>query len=77
MAGSKTGSPTIIRLARHICRVVSRYGAGNLALVATPEFATAVTALVVACEAFKLIDDFPGEIDSSGPEEDIDIPPGA
>jgi len=74
MAGSKTGTPSIIRLARKICALVGTYGAGNLATVTTPEFAAAVFALVVACQAFEAIDDFPGQIDSSGfirPGEDV------
>lgn len=66
MAGSKTGTPTIIRLSRKICKMVAVYGAGNLATVTTPEFETAVLALVVACQAFEALDDFPGQIDSSG-----------
>lgn len=77
MAGSKTGTPTIIRAARTICRMVGVYGAGNLATVTTPEFALAVEALVAACHAFEMLDDFPGQIDSSGPirgGEDIDNP---
>lgn len=67
MAGSKTGSPTIIKLARHICRVRSRYGASDLATKATPEFEAAVTALAVACAVFEALDDYPGQIDSSAP----------
>ena len=77
MSGSKTGTGTIIRLSRRICRIVNRFGAADLALVSTPEMAAAVAALVIACEAFRLIDDFPGEIDQSGPQEDIDETPGA
>jgi len=67
MAGSKTGTPTIIQAARLICRMVAVSGAGNLATVTTPEFKTAVLALVTACQAFDALDDFPGQIDSSGP----------
>lgn len=67
MAGSKTGSPTVIRLARKICLVVGRYGAGNLSTVATPEFAAAVGALITACQAFEALDDRPGQIDSTVP----------
>lgn len=66
MAGSKTGTPSIIKLARKICRVYGTWGAGNLATVTTVEFAEAVALLVVACHAFEALDDFPGEIDSSG-----------
>jgi len=66
MAGSKTGTPSIIRLVRRICSIVGRYGAGNLATVTTPAHAEAVMALMVACQAFEALDDFPGQIDSSG-----------
>lgn len=77
MSGSKTGAPTIIVLVRHICRLVNKYGAGNLSTLATPEFAEAVLVLVAACAAFEALDDFPGQVDVSGPVEDIDITPGA
>lgn len=77
MSGSKTGAPTIIALTRHICRLVHTYGAANLATLATPEFAAAVAALVAACAAFEALDDFPGEIDVTLPQEDIDETPGA
>lgn len=75
MAGSKTGTPTIIALTRKICKMVAVYGAGNLASTTTPEYATAVFALVAACQAFEALDDFPAQIDSSGPiREGEDIP---
>lgn len=67
MAGSKTGTPTIIRLTRKICRLVAVYGAGNLASTTTAEFAAAVLALVTACHAFEALDDQPGQIDSTEP----------
>lgn len=67
MAGTKTGSPSIIRLSRKICKLVAIYGAGNLATTATPEFAAAVSALVIACQAFEALDDQPGQIDSTTP----------
>lgn len=74
MAGSKTGTPSIIQLSRKICKLVAIYGAGDLATVATPEFQAAVFALMAACQAFDALDDFPGQIDSSGgirPGEDV------
>lgn len=67
MAGSRTGSATIIKLSRWICRLVAIYGAGDLATKATPEFRTAVLTLVAACQAFEALDDFPGQIDSTAP----------
>jgi hypothetical protein len=67
MAGSKTGTPTIIKLARAICRLRAVWGAGDLATKTTPEFAAAVAALAVACAAFEALDDFPGQIDATSP----------
>lgn len=75
MAKSKTGTPTIIKLARKICRIKSTYGAANLASATTPEFAAAVTALQVACIAFEALDDYPAEIDSSAPYGPEDLAP--
>jgi len=67
MAGSRTGSATIIKLSRWICRLVAVYGAGDLATKGTPEMRTAVLALVAACQAFEALDDFPGQIDATAP----------
>jgi len=67
MAGTKTGTPTIIKLSRKICKIVAVYGAGNLATVGGSEFAAAVSALVIACQAFEALDDQPGQIDSTVP----------
>lgn len=67
MGGSRTGTPSIIKLARHICRLFYALGAGDLAAKTTPEFATAVAALAAACIAFEALDDFPGQIDNTGP----------
>lgn len=67
MAGSKTGSGSVIRLTRKICKLVAVYGAGDLATKASPEFAAAISALVTACMAFEALDDQPGEIDSTLP----------
>lgn len=67
MAGSITGTPTIIKLARKICALRAIYGAGDLATKATPEFAAAVALLAVACAAFEALDDFPGQIDATSP----------
>lgn len=64
---ARTGTPTIIHLARQICRLRAIYGAADLSTVATPEFAAAVAALALACAAFELIDDQPGEIDNTVP----------
>lgn len=72
MAGSRTGTPTIIRLSRKICKLVANYGASNLAASTSSEFATAVVALTVACAAFEAADNFPAQIDRvnpAGPED--------
>lgn len=73
MAGTRTGTASIIVYARKICRLVHSYGATDLGVRATPEIAAAVEALVVACDAFNLLDDFPGQTDNTGATEDIDI----
>lgn len=76
MSGSRTGVPTIVKLVRHICRLVTRYGAADLAARTTPEFATAVAALMAACEAFTALDDYPMQIDASAPfkaGEDVNL----
>lgn len=66
MAGSVTGTPTIIKLARKICRLASVYGARDLATKGSPDIASAVAALMLACAAFEALDDFPGQIDATG-----------
>ncbi len=77
MAGSITGTPTILKLARKICSIVGRFGAGDLATKGTPELAAAVAALVLACQAFEALDDFPGQIDFTSPiRSGEDIGPG-
>lgn len=74
MAGSKTGTPTIIRLSRKICRMRSVYGASDLSAKTSPEFAAAVAALALACAAFEALDNYPAEIDETAPfgVEDIE-----
>lgn len=67
MAGSKTGTPTIIKLARRICKLRAIWGASDLAARTTPEFAAAVAALATACAAFEALDDQPAQIDRSAP----------
>lgn len=64
---AKTGTPSIIRLARKICVLVGVYGASDLATKGTPEMRNAVLALVAACQAFDAIDDYPAQIDHTTP----------
>jgi len=67
MAGSRTGTSTIYHLAKKICKMVGIYGATDLGDRTTPEFAAAVAALVAACQAFEALDNFPFQIDRTGP----------
>jgi hypothetical protein len=72
MAGSRTGTPTIIKLARKICRLKSNLGASNLEAATSTEFAAAVLALQIACIAFEAADNYPAQIDRvnpAGPED--------
>lgn len=73
MAGTRTGTPIIISLTRHICRTVHIFGARDLAAKTTPEFKLAVDALVAACEAFEALDDQPGQIDNTSPRGPEDM----
>jgi len=67
MAGSKTGTPTIIKLARRICKIRAIWGASDLETKTTEAFAAAVAALAVACAAFEALDDYPAQIDRTAP----------
>jgi hypothetical protein len=62
MAGSRTGTSTIIKLAERICKMVAVFGAADLAARTTPEFAAAVAALVLACRAFNALLPLHGEL---------------
>ena len=74
---ARTGTPSIIRLVRKICKVRAIYGASDLEARTTPAYAAAVAALAVACAAFEALDDYPGERDNTGPlfSGDNDGPP--
>lgn len=65
---ARTGTPSVIALARKICRLVAVYGAFDLEAKTSPAFKLAVDALVVACHAFEAADNYPGEIDFVAPE---------
>jgi hypothetical protein len=74
MAGSRTGTSSIYYLAKKICRMVALYGASDLSTRVSPEFATAVTALVAACHAFEALDNLPFQVDRiapAGPEDSL------
>jgi len=74
MAGSRTGTPLIIALVRKICRLVSVYGASDLSAKTTPEFRSAVMALMAACAAFEALDDQPAQVDNTGARGPEDAP---
>jgi len=72
MARTVNGVSGIWHAAKIICRLVGRFGTAALSDATTPEIATAVLALVTACQAFEALDDHPTEIDhTSGGVEDV------
>jgi|KBSMisStandDraft_5_1062788.scaffolds.fasta_scaffold111789_2 hypothetical protein len=79
MAGRRTGTSTILKNARKISRVFHTYGATDLPVIANSAVYAAVAALTVAYDAWAAADDYPGQIDTTAPIEDIDItlPPPA
>jgi len=75
MAGSRTGTPSIVDAARKICRMVGTYGAADLSAKTTPAFAAAVATLVAACAVLQALDDNLLKIDRHEPLGPEDIPP--
>lgn len=75
MAGSRTGTPSIIRYTRKICRLVANYGASDLTARTNAGFATAIGALIAACAVFEAADNFPAEIDNIAPDGPEDLLP--
>lgn len=76
MARKVDGASTILKSTRKICRMVGKYGVTGIQTATTPEFALAVSALVLACQAFEALDNEPGEIDPvdpAGPEDPTGI----
>jgi len=74
MGRTVNGVSSILEGTRLICRMVGRFGTAALSSATTPELAAAVSALVLACQAFEALDDYPGEIDLTPgdlPEDDI------
>lgn len=72
MAGSRTGTPTIIKLVRKLCAIVRKYGASDLASATSDAYAAAIATLMIACAAFEAADNSPGEVDNippAGPED--------
>lgn len=52
---------------RKICKMVGMFGTQGIAAATTPQFVAAVAALVIACQAFEALDNYPGEIDNVAP----------
>lgn len=75
MAKTRTGASTILASTRRICRMVGLYGTQGITAATTPEFGAAVAALVVACQAFEALDNYPGEIDQVAPQGPEDQAP--
>lgn len=62
----RTGVQTIWAATRKICMVAEKFGTVSKLTTINPQLATAVTAIVAACQVIRTLDDFPFEIDSSG-----------
>lgn len=73
MARKVNGTSGLLESSRRICRLVGRFGTANFAADTTPQFAAAVAALVVACQAFEALDNYPGEIDNRPPDGPEDV----
>lgn len=73
---ARTGSSTVIKLTRKICRIVGKYRAADLPVRTSTDFAAAVNVLIAACNAWEALDDQPGEIDAVAPlgQEDWSAP---
>ena len=67
MAKSRTGTSTIIKLVRKICKLYGTWGAYDLEARTSTGYKAAVVALVAACALFEAADDYPGEIDYTAP----------
>lgn len=76
MATSRVnGVSTIYDAAKIICRMVGKYGTAYIPSRTSPEFETAVIALVAACHALEVIDDYVMQIDRTGGTGPEDPPP--
>ena len=64
---AKTGTATIVKLARKICKMRAIYGAADLASKTSSDFAAAVGVLITACQLLESLDDQPFEIDNTAP----------
>jgi hypothetical protein len=75
MAGTRTGTSTIVRLCGEITRLASTYGASDLAARTSSDFATCVAGLVACYNILRATDDFLLKVDFTAPLGPEDIPP--
>jgi len=68
MAGSRTGTPTVIKLARRICHLVNTWHVSDLQAKTSSDFKDAVMLLVAACAVLEAADNFPFQIDRVAPD---------
>jgi len=54
--------------------MVGLYGTAGITAATTPQYGAAVAALVVACNVFEALDNYPGEIDQVNPQGPEDQP---
>lgn len=63
----RTGKSTIIYLMKRLCTYVNRYGVSAVVTyTGSTGIGSALVALAAACRAWESLDDYPGEIDTSG-----------
>jgi len=67
MAGSRTGTASIVKKAGEIARLYTTLGASDLSARTTPEFVTCVTGLVACYNVLRASDDFLLKIDRTAP----------
>lgn len=75
MAGTRTGTATIVRLAGQITRLVGTYGASDMAARTSTDFATCVTGLVACYNVLRATDDFLLKVDFTAPLGPEDVGP--
>lgn len=62
----RIGYSSIIKGVRLICRVAEKFNTVAYLMPVNPQLGLMVETVVTACKGLKALDDFPGEIDSSG-----------
>jgi hypothetical protein len=75
MAGTRTGTSTIVKLCGQITRLVGTYGAADMATRTSNEFATCVMGLVSCYNILRATDDFLLMVDFTAPLGPEDLTP--